>query len=104
MLNHSVADTAVFPDERACVIDEFRALVERATELEQFPFAAEIVGNFPVYDGAALREAKDDPVAVKRHKVEWHRAFSDGPGIIAIRGGYADLRLLEEVTAALSIW
>ena len=33
---------------------------------------------------------------------EWNRAFGEGPGIIVIRGGYADLEVIDEASAILA--
>ena len=95
------AETAFMTGED-CLIHEFHDHVARSTSATDYPFAAEIVKNIPIYDGDALRAlfASDDtafPVLS-----ELNRVFLTGPGIIAIRGGYEDIGLIDEVTAALS--
>lgn len=85
------------PDD--CDIEEFRALAERKTVLADYPLAAEIVANIPVYDGDAARKAAGSPAARIALMTEWANVMMSGPGIVAIRGAYADTTPIDAVSA-----
>ena len=82
----------------ACDIQEFRKLVERTTTLADYPLAAEIVSNVPVYDGDAARRAAESPAARIEWMTEWADAMINGPGIVAIRRAYADTAPIDAVS------
>ena len=88
--------------EDSCDIEEFAAHVGQTTDPADYPFAAEIAKNIPVYYGDALRKAFTGDATAKPVMAEMNRAFLSGPGIIAVKRGYDDLALLDEVTEALS--
>ncbi|MCG6883346.1 MAG: phytanoyl-CoA dioxygenase family protein [Silicimonas sp.] len=75
--------------------EDFRANVEQQTRPSDWPAAAEIVGNVPVYDGDMVRRVADDPLDLLS---EWNAAFESGPGVIAIRGGMADTGVIDSAT------
>ncbi|MFF9622357.1 phytanoyl-CoA dioxygenase family protein [Streptomyces griseosporeus] len=67
--------------ERDCDLDTFRALVERRTDPADYPHAAAVERNVPVYDAARAAdraELQDELV----------RALTDGPGVVAFRGAF----------------
>ena len=92
----------VFMTGQDCLIEEFKEHVLRSTLAKDYPFAAEIINNIPVYDGDALRDHFADDETAFPVLSELNRAFQSGPGVIAIRKGYDDLDLVDRVTAALS--
>src|SRR6266496_2070452 len=60
-----------------CRLDDFRAVVERATDLDDYPHAAAVAQNVLVYRG-------DGPPAA-----ELVRALMEGPGIVVFEGAFA---------------
>ena len=74
----------------SCELDEFKGLVERSVNRADYPFASDVVSNVPIYDGLEARGAATSSEARKELMAEWVEAFTDGPGIIAIRGAFAD--------------
>ena len=64
-----------------------------------YPFAADIVSNVPIYEGDAVREAAAFPEARREMMAEWVEAMTDGPGIIVFRRAFADLRPIEDANA-----
>ena len=82
-----------------CDIETFKALVERRTEAADYPFAAEVRKNVPVYDGDAVREAARDPATRKALLAEWVEAMTDGPGVVAFKRAYADTAPIDRATA-----
>ncbi len=102
MLDQTPRDFPVWLDASSCRIEDFEAHIAQETRPADYPGAAEIARNIPVYDGARLRAKASDVGSARAVMAEWNRAFRDGPGIVAIRGGYADLGLIDEVTAILT--
>jgi len=81
----------VFLAEDSCDLNEFRRTVERSVNLADYPFASDVVKNVLVYDGLRARAAAASPEARKDLMAEWVEALTDGPGVIAIRGTFADM-------------
>ncbi|MEU7472434.1 phytanoyl-CoA dioxygenase family protein [Streptomyces sp. NPDC044984] len=85
---------ATWLSERDCDLDAFRALVEQPTDAAAHPHASGIERNVPLYD--ADRLALADRRAVQAELV---RALADGPGIVVIRGAFADPAVVDRTTA-----
>ncbi|WP_151083144.1 phytanoyl-CoA dioxygenase family protein [Nocardioides cynanchi] len=83
-----------------CRLDDFATLVERATDPEQFPLAAEVVDRVLVYDAARLRAEVAGPDGEDTVAAELVRALTDGPGVVAIRGAFPDTSVVDRATAA----
>ena len=88
----------VWLTKQQCDIEEFRALVERTTSHSDYPFAAEIQKNIPVYHGADVREAVKDPATRKALLVEWVEAMATGPGVVAFKQAFADTAPIDAAT------
>ena len=102
MLDRNDADTRVWLGAGDCDIAAFAAHVERETKAADYPHAVEIAKNIPVYDGHRLRRDFAEEEKARAVMAEFNRAFSTGPGIVAVRGGHSDTALLDEVTEVLS--
>ncbi len=89
----------VWLTQDACDLDAFRAVVERTTSPADYPFADEVASNVVVYDGAKLRAAAASPESRKELMAEWVEALTDGPGILAIRGAFADTTAIDKANA-----
>ncbi|MGB1287679.1 MAG: phytanoyl-CoA dioxygenase family protein [Aggregatilineales bacterium] len=76
--------------------EEFKRLCSQTTELADYPLAASIVQNIPIYEGGAITAASDAEREQYQH--EFVRALKDGPGVLAIKGAYADLSVLDRMT------
>lgn len=81
-----------------CDIDEFRALVERTTDRNDYPFAAAVEKNVLIYDGDAVREAVKDPATRQALLAEWVEAMTDGPGVVAFKRAFADTAPIDRAT------
>ncbi|MFD5268385.1 phytanoyl-CoA dioxygenase family protein [Streptomyces sp. NPDC058335] len=80
--------------ERDCDLDAFRALVERGTEVADYPHAASVEQNVLVYDGDRLRGG-----VVPEVGAELVRALADGPGIVVFRDAFPDPAVVDRLTA-----
>ncbi len=102
MQDHPAAADTVWLNDQACDLAAFEAHVSRNTRAADYPMAAEIADNIPVYDGASLRECFASEATARQVMAEHNRAFKDGPGIVVIRAGHPDHALLDDVTAVLA--
>lgn len=93
---------SAFMSGEDCHLQEFHEHVSQKTEAADYPFAAEIVKNIPIYDGDALREHFASDETAFPVMSELNRVFQSGPGVLAIRKGYNDIDLVDQVTAGLS--
>ena len=86
----------VWLEEDAGKFEEFQSLVEIETQAADYPFAVEIAANIPVYDGARVRDEAEAPLDLMS---EWNTVFDAGPGVIVIKGGMADLSVVDAASA-----
>lgn len=80
--------------EQDCDLDSFRALVERTTDLADYPYAASVEQNVLLYDSGRLRRAEDR----REVQAELVRALTDGPGIVVFQGAFSDLGVVDRLT------
>lgn len=80
--------------EQDCDLDVFRSLVERTTDIADFPHAASVEDNVLVYDSERLRTAGAD----REVRAELIRAFSDGPGVVVFRRAFPDPAVVDRLT------
>jgi len=78
-----------------CWLDDFAALTARGTDPADYPFAATVASGVPVYDGDAVRAALAAPARRRAVQAEWVEAFLSGPGIVVLRGMFADHAVLD---------
>ena len=81
--------------EATCRLDDLLAVLADRTDPHSFPLATEVVDEVLVYDAARLLDAPADEA-----RAELVRAFSDGPGVVVVRGAYPDRAVVERTTAA----
>jgi ectoine hydroxylase-related dioxygenase (phytanoyl-CoA dioxygenase family) len=94
-------NSEVWMTSESCSLAEFRREVEIETSKESYPLADLIARNVPVYDAANLRRSLPDERSASGLMAEWHRIFLDGPGVVVIRGTYADAALIDGVSTIL---
>ncbi|RZB14282.1 phytanoyl-CoA dioxygenase [Streptomyces sp. F001] len=78
--------------ERDCDLDAFRALVERKTDVADYPCAASVERNVLVYESDRLPGSRRDLQA------ELVRALAEGPGIVVFRGAFPDPAIVDGIT------
>lgn len=76
--------------------EHFSSICTQSTSLEEWPHAAEVEGNILIYDGGALASYSKDEQA--ELSAEITAVLSEGPGVLAIRGGYGDLSVINRAT------
>ncbi|WP_030682421.1 phytanoyl-CoA dioxygenase family protein [Streptomyces cellulosae] len=80
--------------EQDCDLDAFRALIDRTTDLADYPHASAVEGNVLVYDSERLRTAE----ASREVRAELVRAFADGPGVVVFRGAFPNPAVVDRLT------
>jgi ectoine hydroxylase-related dioxygenase (phytanoyl-CoA dioxygenase family) len=88
----------VWLSAEGCSIDDFAALVERTTNKADYPFAADVVSNVLVYERTDILQAAASASSRKALLAEWVEAMTDGPGVVAIRGAFADTAAIDAAT------
>ncbi len=102
MLGQDGTHQPVWLEGKDCDIEAFRRHITQETRATDYPHAVEIAGGIPVYDGGAMRRAMAGEEEARSVMAEWNRSFQSGSGIVAIRGGYEDLGLIDAVTEELN--
>ncbi|PYG31690.1 phytanoyl-CoA dioxygenase family protein [Pelagimonas varians] len=95
------AETKVgFFDADACDLCEFTNLIERTTTPAAVPRASDIQKNIPIYDMSTLRAPLEETDERREILTEWAGVLMDGPGVLVLRGAYAETAVLDEATSA----
>ncbi|BBX91719.1 phytanoyl-CoA dioxygenase family protein [Mycolicibacterium boenickei] len=81
-------------EEADCSLDDFRAQVSRTTDAAEYPLAADIRHNVPVYTAATIAETER-----RRLQTELIRALGDGPGVVVLESVF-DADVVDRASAA----
>jgi ectoine hydroxylase-related dioxygenase (phytanoyl-CoA dioxygenase family) len=82
-----------------CRLADFRAVVEQATDLADYPSADRVEQNALVY-GPGLADRAGSPGARRQLQAELARALMDGPGIVVFAGAFGDVEVVDRASAA----
>ncbi|MFE6623373.1 phytanoyl-CoA dioxygenase family protein [Streptomyces sp. NPDC057740] len=94
-MSFTAAHRRAWLSERDCDLAGFRELVERTTDLADYPYACSVEREVLVYDSERLREA-DDLRAVRAELV---RALTEGPGVVVFQGAFPDPETVDRLSA-----
>lgn len=78
----------VWLTEADCNLEEFRALVEQATDADAYPAAAAVQSNVVMYEARSLLARAEGERQRLEVQAELARALSGGPGIVAVKGAF----------------
>ncbi|MGW1624879.1 phytanoyl-CoA dioxygenase family protein [Streptomyces sp. NPDC002172] len=84
--------------EADCDLDAFRSLVEQATDAADHPSAERVEQNVPLYDSDRLRTLTATADGRREVQDELVRALLDGPGIVVLKGAFADPDVVDRAT------
>ena len=89
---------AAFFDLDGCDLAVFDALISRRLAVDEVPFAAALAGDVPLYDASGLGPALagGDRRALL---AEWGWVLGQGPGVLVLRGAFADTAVIDRATA-----
>lgn len=88
----------VFQRAEDCNLADFAALTARVTDPADWPLAADVRKNVPIYDCAALRLQLDDTAFVTALKAEWAEAMAVGPGVVVLQDAGDDHAMLDRAS------
>ncbi len=88
----------VWLSEAACDIEEFRAEVERRTNLADYPHAADCQKNVLIYDSARLRADCATDEGRRAMLAEICEVLADGPGVAVFKRAFAETRVIDEAS------
>ncbi|WP_369274847.1 phytanoyl-CoA dioxygenase family protein [Streptomyces sp. R11] len=81
--------------EHDCDLADFREVVERTTDLADYPYASAVERNVLIYDSDRLRRTEDGRAV----RAELVRALTDGPGIVVFKGAFPDPEIVDRLSA-----
>eukprot|EP00931_Biecheleriopsis_adriatica_P110577 TRINITY_DN8486_c0_g1_i1.p1 TRINITY_DN8486_c0_g1~~TRINITY_DN8486_c0_g1_i1.p1 ORF type:complete len:406 (+),score=101.66 TRINITY_DN8486_c0_g1_i1:211-1428(+) len=86
--------------EKACCLEDLKALTSQMVEDSDLTFASSIQKKIPLYDCKALemllQESKMELMA------EWSYVLRDGPGVLVLQGAFQDHSVLDACSATFS--
>lgn len=85
----------VWLSEDGCDIEEFRAEVERQTNLADYPHALACEKNVLIYDSASLVSACATAVGRRAALAEICEVLATGPGVAVFKHAYADTTVID---------
>jgi ectoine hydroxylase-related dioxygenase (phytanoyl-CoA dioxygenase family) len=84
--------------ELDCDFEAFRALVERTTDVSDFPHARKVERNVLIYDAEQVRASSKTSDTRLSLQAELARALLEGPGVVLIEGAF-DPSVVDRATA-----
>lgn len=97
-LSQMRADRVYLSPERVW-LDELAALTATETRLADYPLAAEVARQVLIYDCDRIRAVAATPEGRRAVLAEWAEALMDGPGIMVLRGAFAEHAPIDAATA-----
>ncbi|MER5522089.1 phytanoyl-CoA dioxygenase family protein [Streptomyces sp. NPDC002763] len=88
--------------EADCDLDALRSLVEQKTDVGDYPSAAGVEQNVLLYDSDRLRSLAATAEGRRDVQEELIRALLDGPGIVVLRGAFAQAAVVDQVSEAFA--
>jgi ectoine hydroxylase-related dioxygenase (phytanoyl-CoA dioxygenase family) len=85
-----------------CRIEDFVRVIEEPVDLAAYPTASDIELGVLAYDAEQLRAGTSSAADAEAVESELVRALTDGPGVVAIRGAYPDLDIVDRATKAFN--
>ncbi len=78
--------------------ESFKSCVNRITDFADWPHAAAIEKNLPIYDGLAVRAIASNERKRRELMAEWVEAFASGPGVIVIKNAISEPGVVDRAT------
>ncbi|GJC82659.1 hypothetical protein ColLi_05497 [Colletotrichum liriopes] len=90
----------LFATSEASAIENFAAICSQEAKPEDYPLAASIEKNVPIYDLPAYSSLTKTQRSALQD--EWYRVLISGPGVFVSRGLYRDRALIDAANAAFA--
>jgi ectoine hydroxylase-related dioxygenase (phytanoyl-CoA dioxygenase family) len=82
-----------------CDLEDFKTEINRKASAEDYPFAARIEKNVPIYDAIAIRKTAATVEGRKAVMAEWAEVLLTGPGIVVFQNATEDMAALDQMSA-----
>jgi ectoine hydroxylase-related dioxygenase (phytanoyl-CoA dioxygenase family) len=101
-MTSSTVDTAAsgWLSRESCHLDDFISVVSTTTEIDDYPFADDVVQGVLLYSAARLRSVVGAPAGRREVQAELAHALMDGPGLVVFKGAFEDVAVVERASAA----
>lgn len=102
MLNHSTAaarTARVYLRAEDCRVEDLATLCSQTVSLADYPLAADVQKNVPIYDCPTLLPTLANPEDRRALMAEWAEAMLTGPGVVVLKGAEPDLAMIDDATA-----
>ena len=98
--NQTSADRSnrVWLTPESCNLEDFKKLIARSSDPQDYPFAAAIEKNVPVYDSAEIVRISSTPEGRNAIMAEWAEVFLSGPGIVVFKNALTDVAALDKMS------
>ena len=83
----------------SCDLEDFKVQINRVAKTSDYPCAASIEKNVPIYDCNSLRQLIKTDEDRKAVMAEWAEVFLSGPGIVVLKGATTDMQALDMMSA-----
>jgi ectoine hydroxylase-related dioxygenase (phytanoyl-CoA dioxygenase family) len=81
-----------------CRVEDLAALTARSASLADYPCAADIQSNVPIYDCGAVRLRLEDAEKRREIMAEWVEVFASGPGVIVLKKAETDHGVIDRAS------
>jgi len=88
--------SAYWLDESQVRVADLALMCEQVTQIADYPHASRVERNLVIYDIGSLNLS--DPSETQEVSAEWFTALDSGPGVIAIKGAFADTSTIDAAT------
>ena len=89
----------VWLNAQSCNLEDFKREIAREAKLADYPLAAAIEKNVPIYDGIEIRKMAADDVGRKAVMAEWAEVLMTGPGIVVFKNATTDMEAMDVMSA-----
>jgi ectoine hydroxylase-related dioxygenase (phytanoyl-CoA dioxygenase family) len=89
----------VWLDTESCDLEDFKREIAREANPADYPFAAAIEKNVPIYYGVDIRKMALDVEGRKAVMAEWAEVLMTGPGIVVFKNATTDMEAMDMMSA-----
>ena len=89
----------VWLDVDSCDLEDFKREIAREANPDDYPLAAAIEKNVPIYDGIEIRKLASDDEGRKAVMAEWAEVLMTGPGIVVFKNATTDVEAMDMMSA-----
>jgi ectoine hydroxylase-related dioxygenase (phytanoyl-CoA dioxygenase family) len=89
----------IWLNAEVCNLEDFKREIMREAKVADYPLAAAIEKNVPIYDGVEIRKMAADDEGRKVVMAEWAEVLMNGPGIVVFKNATTDMDAMDMMSA-----